>query len=106
MQRQPDCSFRFSPRDLIAFLEGDFAAWCERLRAEEMQIVHETPGDKRAARDSTFTFHPDEQNDEADLVIRRGFEHEHAHLARLRQSTEGLIEIAEGDSAHDETRIA
>jgi hypothetical protein len=25
-----DGTLRFSPRDLVAYLEGDFAAWCER----------------------------------------------------------------------------
>src|SRR5439155_12679819 len=30
----PDGTFRFSPRDLVAYLEGDFAAWCERMQAE------------------------------------------------------------------------
>jgi hypothetical protein len=24
----------YSPRDLVAYLEGDFAAWCERMQAE------------------------------------------------------------------------
>jgi hypothetical protein len=27
-------ALRFCPSDLIAFLEGDFAAWMERLHAE------------------------------------------------------------------------
>jgi hypothetical protein len=27
----PDGTFRYSPRDLVAYLEGDFAAWCDRM---------------------------------------------------------------------------
>src|SRR5260370_366193 len=34
MQRLTDQSYRYSPKDLIAYLEGDFAAWCERHHAE------------------------------------------------------------------------
>ena len=34
MHRLPDGTLRFSPRDLVAYLEGDFAAWCERMLAE------------------------------------------------------------------------
>ena len=34
MQRLPDGTYRFSPTDLIAFLESDFAAWCERDLAD------------------------------------------------------------------------
>ena len=33
MQPLPDGTFRYSPRDLVAYLEGDFAAWCERAQA-------------------------------------------------------------------------
>jgi predicted RecB family nuclease len=33
----PDGTFRFSPRDLVAYLEGDFAAWCERMDAERQR---------------------------------------------------------------------
>jgi hypothetical protein len=34
MQPLPDGTFRYSPRDLVAYLEGDFAVWCERMQAE------------------------------------------------------------------------
>ena len=34
MQPLPDGTLRYSPRDLVAYLEGDFAAWCERMHAE------------------------------------------------------------------------
>jgi hypothetical protein len=29
----PHGTRRYSPNDLIAYLEGDFAAWCERFQA-------------------------------------------------------------------------
>lgn len=99
MQRLPDRSFRFSPRDLIAYLEGDFAAWCERNHAERSRN-----GGSGAQTAGDFT--PDLPDEEMDLVIRRGMEHEAAHLASLRAREPGLVEIPRDDSAYDATRRA
>ena len=47
-----DGTFRYSPRDLVAYLEGDFAAWCERMRARaassplERLLVRADAGDR------------------------------------------------------------
>ena len=89
MQRLPDNSYRFSPKDLIAFLEGDFAAWCERNQAEAAQ--------------QGATFIPDANDEEMGLVIRRGLEHEAAHLAHLKTTEPHLVEIPRNDNAHAET---
>jgi hypothetical protein len=56
MQRLPSGAFRYSPRDLIAFLEGDFAAWCERAHLE-----HAT----------SETLQPDERDADLELVARK-----------------------------------
>lgn len=99
MQRLPDGSFRFSPRDLIAYLEGDYAAWCERHHAECTQGgVHAGPAGAK--------LEPDVPDEEMELVMRRGLAHEAAHLERLRASEPGLVEIARGDGAGDETARA
>ena len=87
MQRLADNSFRFSPKDLIAFLEGDFAAWCERHQAE-------------ASRTSP-AFTPDAKDEEMALVIRRGLEHEAAHLATLRSRELALVEIGRNSGEYD-----
>jgi uncharacterized protein len=89
MQRLDDQTYRFSPKDLIAFLEGDFAAWCERNHAE---LAQQGP-----------TFIPDANDEEMDLVIRRGLEHEAAHLAHLKSGEPNLVEIPRGDDAHTTT---
>ncbi len=34
MIHAPDGKLRFSPSDLVSYLEGDFAAWCDRMFAE------------------------------------------------------------------------
>ncbi len=95
MNRLPDGSFRFSPKDLVAFLAGDFAAWCERQYAE--------------GRESGQAYGtPDAADDETALVIRRGQEHEAAWLAKLRLQEPAIVEIAraDGDAAFDATRAA
>ena len=38
MFHSPDGTLRYSPRDLIAYLERDFAAWCRSV--EEMKLVN------------------------------------------------------------------
>jgi uncharacterized protein len=95
MLRLPDGTFRYSPKDLNAFLEGDFAAWCERDYAETRGTgaAHATP---------------DAADDESALVIRRGLEHEATYLATLRQQEPGIVEIprSNDDAAFDATRAA
>lgn len=99
MRRLPDGSFRFSPRDLIAYLEGDFAAWCERNAAESIE-----GGARRKLGPRELT--PDGPDEEMDLVKRRGIEHETAHLERLRRSVPDLVEILPAEDAHDLTLSA
>ena len=104
MQRLPDGSLRFSPKDLIAYLEGDFATWCDRLYSH-------SPNTAATENANGPKFTPDKPDEEGELVIRRGIEHEAAHLARLRAIEPGLIEIehaldAPKDLAYDRTREA
>ena len=96
MQRLPDHSYRFSPKDLIAYLEGDFAAWCERHQAERSRKT----GRGDAIGDD---YVPDVPDEEMELVIRRGLAHEAAHLDRLRSREPGLVEIERNDAARDAT---
>lgn len=96
MQRLPDGSFRFSPKDLIAYLEGNFAAWCERKLAERPK------SDGAAGADGTERT-PDEPDEEMELVMRRGLAHEATHVARLRAIEPGLVEIARDDAARAAT---
>ena len=105
MHRLPDNSYRFSPRDLIAYLEGDFAAWCERHHAERSHN-----GGNGAHPNGTYL--PELPDEEMELVFRRGLEHEAAWLAVLKARHPGLVEIARGDGsdggdgAHDATWLA
>jgi uncharacterized protein len=98
MQRLDDRSFRFSPKDLIAYLEGDFAAWCERNHTE--QSLRSTPDGGNGR------YVPDVRDEEMELVIRRGLEHEANYLSLLRLREPGLVEIPHGADAHDATRRA
>jgi hypothetical protein len=64
MQLLPDGTFRFSPRDLVAYLEGDFAAWCERMHVERDRPVASGHHEPAWAT-------PDETDEEAALAARR-----------------------------------
>jgi predicted RecB family nuclease len=98
MFHSPDGTLRYSPRDLIAYLEGDFAAWCERMLAERGRAGSAGPAELEWAT-------PDEDEDSA-LAARKGDEHEHAYLLRLREREPGLIEIARKDPAGHERTLA
>ena len=93
----PDGTFRFSPRDLVAYLEGDFAAWCERMQAERARAGG--GGGPDALEWAT----PDEDDPEAELAARYGQEHELRYLRGLRQREPGLVEITR-DGSTDEAR--
>ncbi|MBA3317823.1 MAG: TM0106 family RecB-like putative nuclease, partial [Gemmatimonadales bacterium] len=99
MFRLPDGTLRFSPRDLIAYLEGDFSAWCDRMDAERVRAdpaVAPAPG----------WFRADPKDAELDLVARKGLEHEGRFLARVKAGEPGLVELAQGDSATADTLAA
>lgn len=94
MQRLTDGRIRYSPRDLIAWLEGDFAAWCERARIEGVGVA------------GGHAVETDADDEEQDLVARKGIEHEDAYLTELRARHPDLVAIAQGDAAHEETLAA
>jgi uncharacterized protein len=99
MHRLPDGTFRYSPKDLIAYLEGDFAAWCERNHAEQARgEARRTLGPRALAPDAT--------DEELEIAVRRGLAHEAAHLEQLKQRVPDLVEVARGDDAHARTRAA
>jgi uncharacterized protein len=88
MRRLPDGSWLYSPKDLISWLEGDFATWCEREAAE-----HRGSGSGgNAPRE------PDERDEEMELSVRYGLAHEAAHLERLRREIATLVEIEPKDA--------
>ncbi len=60
-----DGDLRFSPRDLISYLEGDFATWCDRLEAEGKR------GGNRAA--TTFERVKRDKDEELELGCEADF---------------------------------
>ena len=98
MFHSPDGTLRYSPRDLVAYLEGDFAAWCERMLAER--------GRTRGAGSAELEWATPDEDDESALAARKGEEYEHRYLVRLREREPGLIEIARKDPAGHERTLA
>jgi predicted RecB family nuclease len=94
-----DGTLRYSPRDLVAYLEGDFAAWCER-----MQFERGRDGTAGSAEIEWVT--PDEEDEELALVARKGREHESRYLRGVRERHPELVEILQGDLSADHTLAA
>src|SRR5688572_28446766 len=90
MKPLPDGTLRYSPRDLVAYLEGDFAAWCERMLAERQRAGG-------AGSDPLEWATPDEGDEEAALAKRKGDEHEQRYLELLRRQHPAIVEIARDD---------
>ena len=86
----PDGTLRYSPRDLVAYLEGDFAAWCERMLAERER-------DGGGGSDPLEWATPDEGDEELALAKRKGDEHERRYLERLRGQYTEMVEIDRAD---------
>ena len=86
----PDGTFRYSPRDLAAYLEGDFAAWCERMLAERQR-------EGGAGSDPLEWASPDEGDEEAALAKRKGDEHERRYLELFRGRHPAIVEIERDD---------
>jgi len=94
-----DGTLLYSPRDLVAYLEGDFAAWCER-----MQVERGRAGGAGSAEIEWIT--PDEGDEELVLVVRKGQEHETRYLRTVRERYPGLVEILQSELSADHTLAA
>ena len=97
MNYTADGVLRFSPRDLIAYLEGDFSAWCDRMEAE---------GKRAGAAPAPGWFRRDAKDAELELIARKGLEHESRFLAKVKAREPGLVEIAKGASDTADTLAA
>jgi predicted RecB family nuclease len=81
----PEGSRLYSPRDLVAYLEGDFAAWCERMQIERGKVG--------GAGASELEWVSPDEDEELALVARMGEEHEKRYLISVRQREPGLVEL-------------
>ena len=79
-----DSQLVLSATDLVAFLE------CEHLTALDLQ--HLDHADAQARRD----------DESAELIARKGDEHERAYLAALRAQGRQVVDIAAGGGSLDE----
>src|SRR5262245_50417727 len=91
MKLDTDSSIRFSPSDLITFLQGEFAAWMERAYAERC----EDPGFAK----------PDPDDPEMALIRQKGLDHETEILKTLEARHGSVISIGKTDAGF-ETRGA
>ena len=95
-----DGKLRFSPSDLVSYLEGDFAAWCDRMHAERGR----TGGNGAGSTELEWAT-PDE-DEEPELAAKKGEEHEQRWLRGLQAREPGLVKIACGDPRAAELTLA
>jgi hypothetical protein len=76
MLHTADGSFRYSPSDLVAYLEGDFAAWCERMAAERWRAGG-------AAGSAELEWATPDEDEEAALAAQKGPLRRPRDLSRL-----------------------
>ncbi len=90
----------YSPHDLIAYLEGDFASWMDRLHFESKTAGKAANAGTGPALGSPK---PDEDGEEMELLKRRGKEHEARYLAELAKQHPDLVTIDSKPAAFDQT---
>lgn len=79
----------YSPSELVTFLGSPYAAWMDRLAAER-------PG----------TLEPYQKDDQAEMLARRGYEHEARVLARLSADGRRVVTIDRQGDPVSATRAA
>ena len=87
MRRDTDDTLRFSPSDLITYLQGEFAAWMERAHAER-------PDDPAFPKS-------DPDDPEMALIRSKGLEHEAAVLQTLEARHGKAEQLSFGAPASD-----
>jgi uncharacterized protein len=101
--REVGAVLQFSPSDLTAFLESEFASWMDRWYLERMaqpHVVTPTKSDVPQPLSLSIDCQPDEQDEETLLYAGKGIEHEKTFLEGLRSQGMQVIEIdQDGESA-------
>jgi len=87
--RKTETGYVHSPSDLTRFMESPFASFMDRLFMEFPDLVT-----------------PDETDEQAELIIRKGHEHEAAFLESLNADGRDVCRIEQRKGAFDKTRQA
>ena len=83
---------RYSPSDLINYLDSEFASWMDRRRLE---LAHQDD-----------VCQPDERDEQLVLLGEMGLEHEAAFLDQLRQGEHSIVEFNRETADIDNTENA
>ena len=97
-----DGSLRFSPSDLVVYLESGFASWMDRWEVERNTVgsgfdPFQTPDVQPI---------PDAEDLQTTLFAKKGMQHEVAFLEELRQQGRQIVEIDREKSAFGTTIAA
>jgi hypothetical protein len=89
MQKLAQGQLRYSPTDIVRFLESPFASWMGRLYLEFPDRVV-----------------PDEDSEELQLIAAEGNRHEERYLAQLQEQGRPITEINRSTTSREETAEA
>ncbi len=90
---------RFSPTDLIVYLEGEFGSWMDRSYLEQRREMN-APA---TAAGAALAYRPDGDSAEMKLIKVKGIEHEQAFLQSLKTAGYRIVEVIQGDDAAGHT---
>ncbi|MCA9095837.1 MAG: hypothetical protein KDA68_20300 [Planctomycetaceae bacterium] len=87
---------RFSPSDLVTFLDSEFASWMDRWHV--LQRSRPNGAKKQSNSDSALVLNGvecqrDEDDEESRLIAQKGQEHEQKFLIGLRQAGYEIAEL-------------
>ena len=88
-----------SPHDLVAFLEGEFGSWMDRLylMRDQLPAAYTLPWDGLTLAALT----PDAPTEDQELAAKRGSAHEAQYVQDIRGHDGDLVEIPHDELAHE-----
>ena len=90
-----------SPHDLVAFLEGEFGSWMDRLylMRDQLPAAYTLPWDGLTLAALT----PDAPTEDQELAAKRGSAHEAQYVQDIREHDGDLVEIPHDGKAVQRT---
>ena len=90
-----------SPHDLVAFLEGEFGSWMDRLYLirDQLPETFTLPWDGLPVAALT----PDAPTEDQELAAKRGSAHEAQYVQEIKGQDDNLVEIPHDDAAAQRT---
>ena len=91
----------YSPHDVVAFLEGEFGSWMDRLYLirDQLPAAYTLPWDGLSLAAIT----PDALTEDQELAAKRGSAHEAQYVQEIKGQDGNFVEIPHDDNAAERT---